>query len=264
MKDFDERQAIRSAFDKASQRYESAAKVQREIADHLATLLTSDQIGGAADQPHSSGAAQILDTGCGTGYANALITKHYGDQRIISLDVAFGMCKATQDAICGDIEALPFKSGSMDLYWSSLAWQWTRPAIAIAEAARVLKFGGHLRVATLGPETLHELRASFAHIDSAQHVRTFDSPEIYPYLLANQGFANIRVMRRRHVIILPTLVSIMRSLRDIGAHTLGDKRRKGLLGRHAWQTLEASYEAFRTPDGLPVSYDAVYLTATRT
>jgi malonyl-CoA O-methyltransferase len=52
----------------------------------------------------------------------------------------------------------------------------------------------------------------------------------------------------------------MRSIRQLGAHVIAG-RRQGLLGRQAWARLSAAYEEFRTPGGLPVSHDVIYLSA---
>ena len=46
----------------------------------------------------------------------------------------------------------------------------------------------------------------------------------------------------------------------IGAHAVGSGRRHAPLGKAAWRSLEARYEAHRRPDGLlPATYDLVLL-----
>ncbi|MDP5239452.1 methyltransferase domain-containing protein [Uliginosibacterium sp. 31-16] len=248
-----EKQAIRAAFGRAATRYDTVAEVQRRIARIL------------VERTPVLCAGNILDAGCGTGFGATHLRRQAAAGRIFTLDAAHAMCvqSANPLTVCGDIEALPLANSSMDLYWSSLAWQWTRPVLAIAEAARILKPGGLLRVATLGPETLHELRCAFSSVDEHPHVRDFDAPELYAELLASHGFRAITLERSREQTFSSDLAALLRDIRTLGAHELGRSRRPGLLGRRAWMRLLSTYESFREAAGLPVSYDVIMLSATR-
>jgi len=55
----------------------------------------------------------------------------------------------------------------------------------------------------------------------------------------------------------------MRAVKDIGAHNVGEGGRSGMMGRAAWQRVEATYERFRSAEGLPASYDVIFATATK-
>lgn len=246
-----EKQAIRAAFDRAAHTYDAVAQIQRRIATALLT--------------HKPDAQSILDAGCGTGFGARHLAALHPHAHVIGLDLALAMCSQSSAVqnLCGDIEALPLASNSLDLYWSSLAWQWTHAERAIAEAARTLASGGLLRVATLGPDTLQELRHSFAAVDPHPHVRSFLEPAIYAELLERHGFTHISVTRTLEHTFSADLLTLLKDIRTLGAHTLGAPRRKGMLGRQAWQTLLAKYEAYRQAAGLPVSYDVIYLSATQ-
>ncbi|MFT4171428.1 MAG: methyltransferase domain-containing protein [Rhodocyclaceae bacterium] len=242
---------IRRAFGDAARRYDAAATVQRSIAD---ALLAHAQL---------SAGAVVLDAGCGTGYGLRALRRRTPDVHAIGLDAAHAMLAQAGGGVCADLESLPLRNASIDHYWSSLAWQWTQPQRAIAEAARVLRSAGRLEVATLGPHTLDALRAAFDQADDAEHVRDFTAPEAYADWLAQAGFHDITVHRQDTIVHAPDLRSILRGLRDIGAHALGKGRRRGLLGRAAWSRIEDHYESLRTDQGLPVRYDVVYLLARR-
>lgn len=247
-----ERKAIRTAFARAVGSYDSVAQVQREAASALLSLC-------AADQPRV-----VLDAGCGTGHGGSLLAEVYPQAMIISLDTAHAMCVAAgRRALCGDIEHLPLASSCCDMYWSSLAWQWTDPRRSVTEAARILKPGGALRVATLGPGTLKELRGAFATVDDARHVRDFFPVEGYAPLLEAAGFAAAQIVRRPVLAYAEDLSGLLRAIRDLGAHTVGPERRRSLLGRRSWECLCRAYERWRTPRGLPATYDVVHLIATR-
>lgn len=242
-----EKKRIRDAFSAAAQTYDGVAAVQRRIARRLAS--------------HVPPSPAILDAGAGTGFLAACLRERLPEAVILHLDAALGMCRqGRQPVVCADLEALPLAPDCIDLYCSSLAWQWTRPAQAAQEAFRVLRPGGTLRVATLGPDTLQELRSAFRAVDDAPHVRSFDTPHIHQQALERAGFGQIRIERHLEQTHSEGLRQILHELRALGAHSLA-QRRPGMLGRQAWLKLQATYETFRQPDGLPASYDVLILEA---
>lgn len=245
-----DKRAIRHAFGKAAASYDSVAAVQARIVTQLLEYCPP------------TAAGTILDAGCGTGRGAEGLAALYPGSTILGLDAALGMCQAMHSAkvMCADIEALPLRADSLNLYWSSLAWQWTEPRIAARESFRVLRQGGEFRVATLGPRTMFELREVFGGIDDHPHVRSFDPPEYCEEALQLAGFTDIRVAGSCECGYFPDLATLMRSIRRLGAHVL-DKRRPTLMGRQAWMQLSAAYENFRTCEGLPVSHDVIYLCA---
>lgn len=245
-----DKRAIRHAFGMAAASYDSVAAVQARIVTQLLTYCPSTVAG------------TILDAGCGTGRGTEGLSTLYPENPVLGLDAALGMCQTMRGAkvLCADIEALPLRSDSLALYWSSLAWQWTDLRIAARESFRVLQQGGELRVATLGPRTMYELREVFAGVDDHPHVRSFDPAEYCEEALRLAGFTDVRVTSACERGFFPDLAILMRSIRRLGAHVL-DKRRPTLMGRQAWMQLSAAYENFRTCEGLPVSHDVIYLCA---
>lgn len=244
-----EKQAVRAAFSRAAPHYDGVAEVQRRIARHLLSLTPSAQ--------------RILDAGCGTGFGARLLREAQPAAQIHALDAAHAMCVHSGEALaaCGDIEALPLANASLDLYWSSLAWQWTRPTLAAAEAARVLSPGGCLCVASLGAGTLHELRQAFAGVDAYPHVRQFHDAATHVAALHAAGFQEISLTQACEQVFANDLRGLLRDIRSLGAHELGQTRRPGLLSRQAWLRLQAAYETYRNEAGLPVTYDVIYLYA---
>lgn len=249
------KQRVRESFDRASLTYDAAAVVQRQVCARLCDELT---VSGAP--------GRILDAGCGTGHGARLLRARWPSCRITGVDFAPAMLEiarhATDACLSADIEALPFADHSFDLWWSSLAIQWCDPDQVFREAARVLQAGGQLALSTLGQGTFAELRAAFAGVDHHRHTLPFATPETVETALAGAGFRHIRVLREQHAVFYPNLKALLRSVKDIGAHTVGEGARTGMLGRSAWQRVEAAYEAYRTPQGLPASYDVFLCYAT--
>ncbi len=255
------KQRIRQAFDQAAATYDAAADVQREVCDRLALCL--DQAGLALDP------AAILDAGCGTGYGAFWLRRRWPCARLALVDFAPGMLAAARahsagvERVCADIESLPLADRGFDLYWSSLAWQWNDPGWCLAEAGRVLKTGGALAVATLGTDNFPELRHAFAEIDEYSHVLTIAPPE---RLLADcrAGGWEVRIWQRQPVRRhYPDVRTLLRAVKAVGAREV-EQRRPTPLSRGAWQAIAARYERLRETAGLPLTYDAVWLIATRT
>lgn len=242
---------VRDAFDRAAATYDGAAVVQRRVCDRLLEELVRD--GGPAER--------ILDAGCGTGYGSAQLRKRWPGAHITGIDFAPAMLSLARRQLDGclaaDIEKLPFAARSLDLWWSSLSIQWCNADRVFREAARVLEAGGQVAFSTLCPETFAEVRAAFAGIDQHRHTLPFNEPDAVGRALEQAGLHGIRLIRERHTVYYPNLKSLLRSIKDIGAHNVGDGGRHGMMGRAAWQQVEAAYERFRTPAGLPASYDVL-------
>ena len=62
------------------------------------------------------------------------------------------------------------------------------------------------------------------------------------------------------LIILTSTVGI-EAVKAVGANQVGDGRRTGLMSRASFLRAEAAYEAQRTADGLPLTYDVLTLHA---
>jgi malonyl-CoA O-methyltransferase len=254
------KQRIRQAFDQAAAGYDAAADVQREMADRLAAHVL--RAGLEADP------AVILDAGCGTGYSAAWLAQRWPQAKLVLLDFAPAMLAVARpqypDArvICADVEALPFGDDCFGGYWSNLTWQWNDPRRCLAEATRVLEPGGWLAVATLGADNFPELRHAFAEADGYSHVLAMPPPEQLLAKCRASGWS-VRVWERRAVRRHFADARIaLRSVKAVGAREV-EQRRPMPLSRSAWQAISERYEQLRETAGLPLTYDGVWLIATR-
>jgi malonyl-CoA O-methyltransferase len=267
---------VRDSFDRAADTYDAAAVVQRRVCQRLLDELELRHAATLA-------APRILDAGCGTGYGARLLHARWPGAVIANADFApamLALARASRNRrddgdenydsdanatyCAADIEHLPFAAASFDVWWSSLAIQWCQPTAVFAEAARVLRPGGALAVSTLGPRTFAELDDAFAGIDAHRHTLAFCDPATIAGALAHAGFSDVRIVRETHAVHYPDLKTLLRAVKAVGAHNVGDGARSGMLGRRAWQRVEAAYEAHRSAAGLPASYDVILAYAIRT
>jgi malonyl-CoA O-methyltransferase len=244
---------IRQSFERAAATYDSAAGVQRDICTQLLASL-----------PAGLAPTRLLDAGCGTGHALNLLAKRYPNATALALDFSPAMLQHVASAagrLAGDLEHLPLADASLDLYWSSLAVQWCELPRVLAEARRVLSANGQLALASLGPDTFHELRHAFAGVDSYRHTLSFHTPAEIAEMAHAAGFAEVDVRHDTQTAHYPDFRTLLKAVKAIGANQLGDGRRTGLMSRRSFSAAEAACETLRTPAGLPLTYDVIFLTA---
>jgi malonyl-CoA O-methyltransferase len=131
----------------------------------------------------------------------------------------------------------------------------------LAEVRRVLKPGGLFAFTTLGPDTLQELRASWAAVDDDSHVNRFLDLHDVGAALVRAGFAEPVLDVERLQLTYPDTLALMRDLKAIGAQNATRGRPRGLTGRRRMEKMRASYEAFRLDARLPASFEVLYATA---
>ena len=250
-----DKRRVAQAFSRAAESYDSVAQLQRDIADRLLEWLPP-QVAG-----------KLLDLGCGTGYAAPLLRERYPQAPLLHLDLAHGMLtfareqRPVPDAhyLCGDAEQLPLADASVELIWSSLAVQWCeQPERLLAELARVLKPGGRCLLATLGPDTLHELKCAWAAVDNDVHVNSFTP--LAQLLEHNSRLQLARCETEYKVLRYHRLQELMHELKALGAHNVNSRREQGLSSRQRLIRLLKAYEQQRQADGtLPATYEVYYL-----
>ncbi|WP_286239799.1 malonyl-ACP O-methyltransferase BioC [Neptuniibacter halophilus] len=250
-----DKQRVASSFSKAAHTYDSVAELQREVGSALLQYLPQ--------QPQQ----RIMDLGSGTGYFTPELVARYPDAQLINLDLAFGMLSYARSHrfaeqaswLCADAEALPLASGQVDLIFSSLAIQWCEdlPQL-LREINRVLSPGGRFVVATLGPETLSELRYAWQQADDYTHVNQFLPAEALHQALP-PGLRCVQLDQVFKVLKYAQLKQLTDELKGLGAHNMNSGQQTGLTGRARIKRFKEAYEARRHPDGyLPATYQVYY------
>lgn len=252
-----DKRLVRKAFGKAADTYEQAAALQQEVESRLLERLDLVRL-----QP-----ARVLDLGCGTGRGSQALLRRYPKARLISVDSAFAMLGHTQKrgrwlrrpvCICADAEQLAFPDRYFDLVYSSLMLQWCTDTDAVfREIQRVLKPGGLFMFTTFGPDTLRELRSSWAAVDGYTHVNAFMDMHDTGDALMRCGFAEPVMDVERMTVTYKDVRQLMRDLKQIGAHNVTRGRSRGLTGKQHMQAFMKAYEQYRQAGVLPASYEIV-------
>jgi len=253
-----ERARVRAAFDRASASYESAARLQAEVAAELLERLEVFHF-----EPRV-----VLDLGAGTGRVTRELKRRYPWALVLALDLAPGMLREAQrhqqlwrrfERVCGDALRLPLRDASVDLVFSNLMLQWCEPLdAALLEVRRVLKPSGFFAFSTLGRDTLQELRTAWAQADGFNHVNHF--PEVHEAgdALVRAGLMEPVLDVDRIELEYPDALTLMRDLKAIGAHNVTAGRSRALTGRARLARMQSAYETYRRENRLPATYEIIY------
>lgn len=254
-----DKRRVRRAFDESAAGYDDFAVLQREVGQRLLERLDVLRV-----KPGT-----IVDVGAGTGHATRALLHRYRGGHVVALDVAMSMLRRAQRAglwrrkpspVCGDVESLPLASGCADMIHSNLTLQWCNDIeCALREMRRVLKPDGLLLFTTVGPDTLKELRASWAEADAYIHINNFLDMHDVGDAVLRAGFADPVMEMEMMCLTYRGVPQLMRELKLLGARNSTQGRPRGLTGRRRYQRARQAYERFRTPEGvLPASYEIIY------
>lgn len=253
---------LRKSFSQSATTYNQVAVLQKEVAQRLVERLDYIKL-----TPETT-----LDLGSGTGFCSELLFERYPKTQLCSLDIAHGMLvyaksqqswfkrmRHKQTYLCADAEALPLGENSMDLVMSSLALQWCFDLTRVfRDLYRITRPNGLVMFATMGPDTLKELRQSWAAADDSSHVSGFYDMHDIGDALVRAGFAD-PVMDVEYIELTYDKVNdLMRDLKSLGSRNALLDRSRGLTGKEKFRKMLDAYETFRKDNRLPATYEIVY------
>ncbi|MEY2631421.1 MAG: hypothetical protein RIR00_75, partial [Pseudomonadota bacterium] len=219
---------------------------------------------------------RVLDLGCGSGASFAALRQRYPEARLLGLDRQPAMLRAARAAqpgnwrrwipglrdngpqlLAADAAALPLASGQCSLIWSNLLLPWVDdPAAVLREALRLLEVGGLLMFASLGPDTLRELRGSFD--DGYDHTQRFFDMHDLGDMLVEAGFADPVMDMEVLTLTYTDPARLFAELRAAGATCAMHGRRPGLTGRQGWQRMLQNYARQQRDGRYPATMEIIY------
>jgi len=231
---------------------------------------------------------RIADIGCATGDGIGALQQRYAKALPLALDYALPMLRAVRSRtprlqrltgrgprlVNADVRALPLVANSLGLVWSNLMLHWLDdPLPALKELHRVLEVGGLLSFATLGPDTLKELRVAGAEVmpsdihsngaggpclpgkalPAPATVRRFLDMHDLGDMLVAAGFGDPVMDMEMITLTYPSPRAFLADQRHLGV-------RDALLGHQGWRDWRRLFEAWpRDADRrLAASFEIVY------
>ena len=152
---------------------------------------------------------RMADIGCATGDGIRALRARYPKAQALAIDVSLPMLhgvrahnsrftrllnhlfKRGPQLVNADARALPLADNALDFVWSNLMLHWLDdPLPALREIHRVMATGGLVMFATLGPDSLLELRAAMQKVGADDTARRFIDMHDIGDMLVAAGFAD--------------------------------------------------------------------------
>lgn len=256
---------VRQSFNRAATSYEASARLQQQVADQLIQDIHASL--------HEGMRGRVLDAGCGTGYCLNQLHRICPEALLLGVDFAEAMLHQNariSDALTinSDLQQLPLADATVDLYVSSLAWQWCDTGKALREAIRVLKPDSGLWLTTLVDGTFHEMNKAFRHAELSPVAHMLSMPPEAD-VLATFEQPNLRIISTRQQPITTwhaDFTELRRSIRGVGANRLPTSlptTSREAIDRAARARFIEAYELLRTHRGLPLTYHVLTVHAQR-
>jgi malonyl-CoA O-methyltransferase len=249
---------VQRRFDHVASGFDNADFVHRVTFDALLERL----------EPVVLRPRHVLDLGCATGTGSKQLARRFRPARVIGLDASYSMSRLATDGwsffykpriVQADACRIPFRDGSIDLVFANMLLPWIDDhAACFSEIARVLAKDGIFAFATLGPDSLSELRDAWQSIDEELHVN------IYPDM-HDIGDALVRAGLRDPVLDVDQLnvtyrdtSDLYRDLTGAGARNCLRGRRQTLTGKSRFKAMDDSLAARMTDNVLSLELELVY------
>ncbi|WMC09200.1 methyltransferase domain-containing protein [Oceanimonas pelagia] len=222
---------VAAAFSRAATSYDRHNALQRRSGEALLAHLPA--------RAHTG-----LDLGCGSGWFAPMLKQRA--QRLLALDLSPAMLqqaatRAEITPLCADMDAPPVAEASLDFIFANLCMQWSSDTAAwLDNWSKRLKPGGVMVFSTLLEGSLAELAASWQALDDHAHINRFIAEPLLRAQLAATG-RDWQLHTATEQLFYPELKGLLLDLKGIGANQVNGQRRRGLLGKAAWQRLNLIY-----------------------
>lgn len=221
-------ESVATGFTETASDYEDAVRFNIEGAQRLVLCIPPGRY------------EDVLDVGCGTGWATRAVVDRFHPARITAIDPAEGMLEqfrvkfADTDGVDitvaqADVENMPVAEGAFDLVICSMAYHWFPRKWEAAKAmARALKPGGVIAILMSGRGGEQAYRDVISNVEPINYrwVGAFDGnlrnqSEMEDYLV-QAGLQPIDIWmetRTRHT----TVEAYMERMRVVAGHMIGDQ-----------------------------------------
>jgi len=246
---------VERRFARAAANFDSADFIHRLAGDGLFERMAPMQL-----EPK-----RILNLGAGTGTLSRRLLKSFRRSHVLSLDLSHAMLRRARKGrgyftriseLQADAAALPLASMSVDVIIANLLLPHVADAdVLFAGVARVLQKGGLFTFATLGPDSLRELREAW---EGDGHVQRFPDMHDVGDALVRAGLRD-PVLDVDHIgVDYQSTERLFSDLTACGARNTLPGRHKSLTGKARFRRAE-SVLADRMREGpLKVSLELIY------
>ncbi len=229
----------RANFSKKAALYDKYAIFQKDVADILINQLKVGLLNANLKD------SLVLDLGSGTGFSSSKLKDITSAKKIIHLDHSYEMLNLARkdfNYICADMHNLPFtihqNKDKFDVIYSNLAMQWcTDIPNLLKDLKNILKQNGSLAFSTVLDGSLFNMKMAYGKLDKNPPVQDFLSYEYLIDLIKSSGFNCIFCENKKMTYNFPTVLSLLNSLKKVGASYIGNSLNNGFITRNFFERL---------------------------
>lgn len=244
-------------FDKIAKNYDAFSVLQQSVASMLIERLLPMQVSPK----------KIIDVGCATGFGLLLLEDKFKETDVLGLDISKKMLHYAQkrgkwlrkrQVMCADANDMPIHSASVDMIFCNLLFPYIHDCRKILkEILRILRPGGLLVFSSLGPDSLQEIRRSWANIDDDPHVKTFlDIHDVGDSLLA-EGFVEPILEIENFQFNFSDTQKMFAELRGLGFRNEDSQRFSFLTSKRRWQRFLEQLLLLKQNQKIPLTFEII-------
>ncbi|MFT5445415.1 MAG: malonyl-CoA O-methyltransferase [Gammaproteobacteria bacterium] len=196
---------------------------------------------------------RVLELGSAAGQLRTALRSRYPKADVISIERDWQFCAGSKESswrrlfrddlvMCAAAHAVPMRSASVDMVCANLSWVRAEELSAVLnECVRVLRVPGLLMLVGYGPQTLVELRETWAALDCWEHMHRFVDMHHVGDAMVGSRLADVVVDSERLTVEFDNVPSLLREVRAISGGNHSDQRRRGLSTAGGLHSLAATY-----------------------
>lgn len=249
---------VRRRFDRAAGSFEKYDFVHAATREGLFARL----------EPIVIDAKTVVDLGCATGSACRPLAKRFRHAHIIALDLSANMLQEVRgkqswfvrySLLLANANAIPLADQCVDVVFANQLLPWIDDAATVfAEVARVLRQDGLFLFASLGPDSLAELREAWQSADAGIHVNRFPDMHDIGDAAVRAGLIDPVLDVDRLSVTYQDAGALFRDLTGCGARNSLADRNNALVGRARFDTMTAALERHRKDGTIELDLELIY------
>ncbi len=249
---------IRRRFERAAASFDDAAFVHAVTREGLLARL----------QPLVVQASTVVDLGSATCSTSQALSKRFGRAHVVSVDLAHAMLRrgrkhrawfSKSSFVQATATALPFNAQSIDVIFANLLLPWIDDQTQVfAEIARVLRKGGVFAFATLGPDSLLEIRRAWSQVDDNAHVNHFSDMHDLGDGLVNAGLADPVLDVDRLSVSYDSTEKLFADLTAMGGRNALRERNRSLVGKQRFRQMSNELRKSSTDGKITLDLELVF------
>ncbi len=249
---------VRRRFDRAASDFDAF--------DFVHTVTRSGLL--ARLEPIVIEAKTVVDLGCATGSTCKPLAKRFRRAHIIALDLSANMLHqvrrrqswlAKYSLLHANAAAIPLADHSVDIIFANQLLPWIDDsAMLFTEVARVLRQNGLFVFASLGPDSLSELRQAWQRADVGVHVNRFPDMHDLGDAAVRAGLTDPVLDVDRLSVTYQDAGALFRDLTGCGARNSLANRNNALSGKGRFDTMTAALEQHHKDVPIGLDLELVY------